>query len=319
MENNFKNKNILITGISGFLGSNLANKLNMMGANVIGIVRDQVRFFKNENYNIINGSIEELSLLTRVMNEYEIEICFHLAAQAIVSNWNDAPAELYNTNIKGTWNVLEACRLNKRIKSVIVASSDKAYGDKNILPYTENSVLKGHHPYEISKICSELIAKSYYSFYNLPVGITRCGNLYGPGDYNFSRIIPGTIYSLIQGNEPIIRGDGSNLRDYIYVEDAVEAYIKFAQEIYIGNLTGEAINIGTGQPHSVKDIVEQIITNFKVDSKYELLSKDLSQEIKHQYLDISKAKKLLKWNPKYSLTEGLQRTIDWYVRNIKHI
>jgi len=307
---------VLITGISGFLGSNLARRLQSTGANVTGILRDRVSFFKYGNCNIVSGEIEDLNLLKRVINEYEIEICFHLAAQAIVSLWDNNPVEVFETNIRGTWNVLEACRLGNKVKAVIVASSDKAYGEQESLPYREDSLLNGIHPYEISKICTEYLVKSYNMHYGLPTGITRCANLYGPGDRNYSRIIPGTIKSILKGEEPVIRGDGMNLRDYLYIDDAVEGYMRFAQKVYEGELSGETINFGTGQPYTVKEIVEKIIELFGVDIKYRIIGRDLSKEIKHQYLDSGKARKLLGWNPRYSLSEGLKRSIDWYASEI---
>lgn len=308
-----RNKNVLITGISGFLGINLMNRLQSLGGNVTGILRDQVGFFKYRDCNIISGEIEDLNLLKRVISEYEIEICFHLAAQAIVSLWDNNPVEVLETNVRGTWNVLEACRLGNKIRAVIIASSDKTYGEHDNLPYSEDSTLNGTHPYEISKICTEYLVKSYNMYYNLPTGVTRCANLYGPGDRNYSRIIPGTIMSLLKGEEPVIRGDGTNLRDYLYIDDAVDGYVHFAQKVYEGELSGETINFGTGQPYNVMEIVEKIIQLFGVDIKYTVTGRDLSKEIKHQYLDNKKAKSLLNWTPQYSIDTGLKRSVDWYV------
>ena len=307
-----RNKNILITGISGFLGSNLAYKLQSLGANVTGILRDQVSFFKYGNFNIIQGQIENLDLLKRVINEYEIEICFHLAAQAIVSIWDNNPVEIFESNIKGTWNVLEACRLGNKIKAVIIASSDKAYGAQEKLPYKEDCMLNGTHPYEVSKICTEFLVKSYNSNYGMPTGITRCANLYGPGDRNFSRIIPGTIRSILRGEEPVIRGNGENMRDYIYIDDATDGYVDFAQKVFEGELSGEVINLGTGQPFNVREVVEKIIRLSSTDTNYKIIGNELSKEIMHQYVDNEKAGKLLGWFPRYSLDEGLKRSIDWY-------
>ncbi|AOT72850.1 GDP-mannose 4,6-dehydratase [Geosporobacter ferrireducens] len=312
------NRNVFVTGCTGFLGSYLVRELLQRGANITGLVRDFVtdsKLFADGNdkrINVVRGSIEDLQLLERVLGEYEIETVFHIAAQAIVGIANRNPISTFKANIEGTWNVMEACRRSPTIKQVIVASSDKAYGDQERLPYDEKMPLQGKHPYDVSKSCTDLLAQAYYQTYNLPVCITRCGNLYGGGDLNFNRIIPQTIQSIIHGKAPEIRSDGTFIRDYFYVEDAVLAYLLLAEKMEEGNIYGEAFNFSNEIQLTVLELVNRILALMDSNLQPVILNQG-QHEIKHQYLSAAKARNLLNWEPKYSMEEGLRKTIEWYM------
>ena len=315
----WKKRNIFVTGCSGFLGYWLVESLLKKGANVIGLVRDfvpQSSFFRlkfNERITVIGGEIEDYFLLERVLSEYEIDTVFHLAAQAIVERANQNPLFTFETNIKGTWNLLEACRRNQPlVKRILVASSDKAYGTQEKLPYTEELPLKGAHPYDVSKTCADLIAYAFFNTYRLPVCITRCGNIYGGGDLNFNRLIPGTIKSVLHGETVIIRSDSTFKRDYFYIKDVVGAYLTLAENFNMQNVAGEAFNFSSGIQISVLDTARRIIEIMnKKDFPIEVLN-EAKGEIRDQYLSIEKAKRVLNWSPQYSLEDGLKETIDWY-------
>jgi CDP-glucose 4,6-dehydratase len=265
-----------------------------------------------DKINIVRGEVEDYPLLERVLNEYEIDTVFHLAAQTIVSIANRAPLSTFDSNIRGTWNLLEACRRVETVKRVVVASSDKAYGYHDQLPYTEEAALQGRHPYDVSKSCADLIARAYYETYDLPVSVTRCGNLYGGGDLNWNRIIPGTIRSAYNGEEPVIRSDGKYIRDYFFVKDAVEGYLLQAEKTAEERVRGEAFNFSDERQNDVLELVKLIL---KLMGKEKIKPRILDQvkgEIKHQYLSSAKARKILGWKPLYSLEEGLKETIAWY-------
>jgi CDP-glucose 4,6-dehydratase len=314
----WKDRNVFITGCTGLLGSYLSEELVNKGANLIGLVRDNVPKSNLclsgviNNMTVVKGEVEDYFLIERIMNEYEIEIVFHLAAQTIVGISNTSPMSTFKSNIEGTWNVLEAARRVKRIKGVIVASSDKAYGEQDKLPYYEDAPLKGYFPYDVSKSCADLISRMYFKTYNLPVCIVRCGNFYGGGDLNFNRIVPGTIRDLLNNKRPVIRSDGKYIRDYIYIKDAVNAYMLLAQKMWEKNILGEAFNFSYGEPVTVIKLVDMILG---IMEKKNLKPKILNQamnEIRKQYLSSDKAKKILGWKPRYSLEEGLKETIEWY-------
>ncbi len=314
----WRGKNVFITGCTGFLGAWLTQALVDRGANVVGLIRDGVpraNFVKlglDKQITSVRGEVEDYFLLERTINEYEIDTVFHLAAQTIVTIANQNPLSTFDTNIKGTWNILEACRRSPTIKRIIVASSDKAYGEHEVLPYKEDTALKGSHPYDVSKSCGDLLAIAYYSTYKLPVCVTRCGNFYGGGDLNFNRIVPGTIRSVIFNERPIIRSDGSLIRDYIYIQDAVEAYILLAEKMVAKPIHGEAFNFSNEIQLSVLDITRKILD---VMGKKDLQPKVLNEakgEIKHQYLSAAKARKALGWQPRYTLEKGLKETVSWY-------
>ena len=319
----WENKNILITGCTGLLGPWLAESLVSKKANVIGLVRDSVpksRFYQSKIGNTVvtvRGEIENYFLLERIINEYEIDTVFHLAAQTIVTIANRNPISTFKSNIEGTWNILEACRKSSLVSRIVVASSDKAYGDQPILPYDEKTPLVGRHPYDVSKSCADLICRAYFETYNLPVCVTRCGNFYGGGDLNYNRIIPGTIQSIFHHKRPAIRSDGSPLRDYFYIRDGVDAYILVAEQMENKGIQGEAFNFSTEHPYSVLDIVQKIIDLMGSDLKPELLN-HAANEIHDQYLSAGKAKKLLNWESKYTLESGLKETIDWYTHFFEH-
>lgn len=318
MVNKFwQNKNVFVTGGTGFLGSYLVKKLVNYGANVTILVRDyipQSNIYIGEEHNkvnVVNGVLEDYSVIERILGEYEIDTIFHLAAQAIVGVANRNPLGTFKSNIEGTWNILEAARRSPLIKQVIVASSDKAYGDQEKLPYDENMPLQGKHPYDVSKSCTDLISQTYFETYKLPVCITRCGNLYGGGDLNFNRIIPQSIQSILNGEAPVIRSDGSFIRDYFYVEDAVSAYINLAEKIQDLNLGGQAFNFSNEIQLTVLELTDKILKVMGSNLKPIILNQG-SNEIKHQYLSAQKARDLLGWKPEYTIDEGLSKTVDWY-------
>ncbi|WP_307500651.1 GDP-mannose 4,6-dehydratase [Bacillus pumilus] len=310
-------KNVFVTGCTGLLGSYLVKELIDQGANVTGLVRDQVprsnlyQGSQFEKMNVVQGALEDMQTIERALGEYEIDTVFHLAAQAIVGVANRHPVSTFEANILGTWNVLEACRRQPLIKRVIVASSDKAYGDQEQLPYDEDMPLNGKHPYDVSKSCADLISHTYYNTYGLPVCITRCGNLYGGGDLNFNRIIPQTIQLVLEGEAPEIRSDGTFIRDYFYIEDAVKAYLLLAEKMEEKGLAGEAFNFSNEIQLTVLELVDKILKAMGSEMKPRILNQG-THEIKHQYLSAEKARKLLDWKPDYSIDEGLEKTIEWY-------
>ncbi|NJD77464.1 MAG: NAD-dependent epimerase/dehydratase family protein [Candidatus Methanoperedens sp.] len=328
INSNWKNKNVFITGATGLLGSWLTRLMVDERANVIALNRDIVprsilwsssrefEYIKDE-LTVVHGCLEDYSFLERVLNEYEIEVVFHLGAQTIVGTANRNPLSTFESNIRGTYNLLEACRRNKElIKAVIVASSDKAYGVQEKLPYDEKTPLCGTHPYDVSKSCADLIAHTYFNTYRLPVCVTRCGNLYGPGDLNFNRIIPGTIQSLLKGENPIIRSDGSYIRDYFYVRDGALAYKILAERMMEDKILGESFNFSNEIHITVLELVKKIIGIMEVNLEPVILGK-ATNEIKHQYLSAQKARSMLNWAPNFTLDEGLKETIDWYKMFLK--
>jgi CDP-glucose 4,6-dehydratase len=314
----WQDRSVFITGCTGFLGSWLSRLLIEQGAHVTGLVRDltpESYLFRSgmaERMSIVRGSLEDLPVLQRAINEYEVDTVFHLAAQAIVGVANRNPIATFEANIMGTWNVLEACRQISTVKRIVMASSDKAYGDQKQLPYDESFPLQGSHPYDVSKSCADLIAATYHNTYTLPVCVTRCGNLFGGGDLNYNRIVPGTIRSVFNNQQPLIRSDGSPQRDYIYVEDAAKAYMLLAQAMEDDSLHGEAFNFGTASPMSVLDITMKILTLMEREDLQPIVLNEASGEILHQYLSSEKARRLLNWEPVASLDQGLQTTIAWY-------
>lgn len=314
----WENRNVFITGADGFIGAWLAKRLVEKKARVFILIRDLKReatyklLHLEEKVTQVQGDLTDYKTLERILNEYSVDSCFHLAAQALVQVANRSPLSTFDSNIKGTWNLLEACRNTKTIERVVVASSDKAYGVQKKLPYTEEMSLLGLYPYDASKACADIIARSYFVSFGLPVAVTRNANTYGGGDLNFSRIIPDAICCLLQGKTFIIRSDGTPERDYMYVEDAADGYISLAEQIEKKGVTGEAFNFGTGRPISVATLFKVIA---KLCGKPQVKPKILGtakNEIDRQFLAIGKAKKILNWKPEIKLEEGLRRTIAWY-------
>lgn len=321
----WKNRNVFVTGATGLLGSWLVQELLEQGAMLTCLIRDWVPSSKLidsgliSRVNVVQGELESYPVLLRALNEYEIDTVFHLGAQTIVTIANRSPLSTFESNIKGTWTILEAARHCPTLRGIVVASSDKAYGEQSRLPYTEDACLTPLFPYDVSKACADLIARSYYHTFNLPVGITRCGNIYGGGDLNFNRVIPGTIFSLISDQPPIIRSNGSPIRDYFYVKDAVQAYLHLAQNLDRDEVKGQVFNFSACEPISVIDLVNKIITLFGVSHlQPQILTQEpLPGEIEQQYLSTQKAQETLNWKPGYTLEQGLQETIGWYRQFIR--
>lgn len=317
--NNFwLDRPVFVTGCTGILGSWLTIALVDAGAAVTGLIRDAVPFshLRRSGYQdrirVVRGDVTDYELIERALNEYEIDTVFHLAAQTIVPIANRVPLSTFETNIRGTWTVLEAARRVPKIERVIVASSDKAYGAHENLPYTEDIALRGCYPYDVSKACADRIARTYYVTYGLPVAVTRCANLFGGGDLNWSRLVPGTVRSVLRGRRPEIRSDGTLLRDFLYIPDAVAGYLRLAEHTDTPGVSGEAFNFGMDDPKSVIEIVQTIIDVSDRTTLQPLVLGKAKNEIRDQYLDSSKARSLLGWEPEYSLREGLQETLSWY-------
>ena len=314
----WRDRSVLVTGATGLLGSWLTRHLVDEGANVVCLVRDwvpQSEFIRSGvmgSVSTVRGDIVDQPLLERMIGEYEVEVVFHLAAQTIVGIANRNPVSTFSANIEGTWTLLEACRRSPKVASIIVASSDKAYGDQTVLPYTESMALQGRHPYDVSKSCADLIAQSYATTYGLAVAITRCGNFYGGGDLNWNRVVPGTIRSILRNETPIVRSDGQFVRDYFYIEDAAAAYMLLAEHLSRDpKLRGTAFNFSNESQISVLEIVKLLSVKMGYAKQPKVLN-EVSNEIRHQYLSAERARTLLKWKPQFTLDEGLDRTIAWY-------
>jgi CDP-glucose 4,6-dehydratase len=318
MNSFWQDRSVFVTGGTGLLGSWLVKQLLDAGSNVVCLVRDWVpqselvRSRRIEQVNTVRGDIIDRDVIERTLGEYEVEVVFHLAAQTIVGIANRNPVSTFSTNVEGTWNLLEACRRSPKVASIVVASSDKAYGDQEHLPYTEAMPLQGRHPYDVSKSCADLIAQTYAVSYNLPVAITRCGNFYGGGDLNWNRVVPGTIRSIIRGERPVVRSDGNFVRDYFYIEDGAAAYMLLAERLasYAG-LRGQAFNFSNESQISVLDMVELILRKMKSSLRPEVLNQ-ASNEIRHQFLSAERARTMLNWQAQFTLETGLDRTLAWY-------
>ncbi|MDF1512225.1 MAG: GDP-mannose 4,6-dehydratase [Anaerolineae bacterium] len=311
---------VLVTGCTGLLGSWLTQTLIEVGADVVGIIRDDIPqswLVSSGNLHrirVAHGDVTDYALVERVINEYEINTVFHLAAQTIVGIANRAPLSTFDTNIRGTWFILEAIRRSPTVKRVVIASSDKAYGSQKQLPYTEEMPLQGQHPYDVSKSAADLIAQMYGKTYSLPIAITRCANLYGGGDLNWNRLIPGTIRSALQGMQPEIRSDGTYVRDYLYVRDAVKAYLMVAENLGRVEIKGQAFNCGTDSPMRVIDMVNLILSLSPHPELSPRILNQVTNEIKDQYLDSTKIGTLIGWEPHYSRKQAMRETLEWYAR-----
>jgi CDP-glucose 4,6-dehydratase len=312
-------RNVFVTGATGLLGSWITAELLRRQATVICLVRDwvpdseAVRAGTLAQCRVVRGKLEDFSLVLRALNEYEVDSIFHLGAQTIVGTASRSALSTFESNIRGTWVLLEAARqCASVIERVIVASSDKAYGEHQQLPYTEETPLLGRYPYDVSKTCADLIAQSYFHSYGLPVAITRCGNLYGGGDLNFNRLVPGTIRSALVDQPPVIRSDGSCVRDYFFVGDAVGAYLELAEHVPGRGFTGEAYNFGTETPLGVIDMATKILEVMDKPSLALRILNQATNEIPRQYLDCTKARERLGWRPRYTIESGLTETVEWY-------
>jgi CDP-glucose 4,6-dehydratase len=313
-----------VTGATGLVGSWLVRRLDELGANVVCLVRDWVpqseliRSGMAERVALVRGDVCDRGLLERALGEHEIDTVFHLAAQTIVGIANRNPISTFEANIQGTWALLEACRRSPKVNQIVVASSDKAYGDQENLPYSEETPLQGQHPYDVSKSCADLISHMYAKSYDLPVTITRCGNFYGGGDLNWNRIVPGTIRSVLRGQRPVIRSDGRFVRDYFYVEDGAAAYTLLAERLAADPaLRGEAFNFSNEIQVTVLDLVRRILRAMDSDLEPDVRN-ETSNEIRHQYLSAEKARRQLDWSPLFTLDEALLQTIDWYRKFFAH-
>ena len=318
----WKDKSVFVTGANGFLGSHLIKKLIKMGVKPVALVYEENpgSIFDKEDLasksHVVEGDIRDLSLINKVLDENKIEIVFHLAAQAIVDQAIDNPLDTFESNVQGTWNILEAVTRSKTAQKIIVASSDKAYGHHNVLPYKEDSSsLVGVYPYEVSKTCADMISQSYWKSFKTPVCITRATNLYGPGDLKFNRIVPGTIKNLYEDKSPIIRDTAKASRDYLFVEDVADGYLLLAEKMN-QDLFGHAFNFSTNIPSTTGEAIKLITEEFK---KSHIKPKTIETdgfEIDHQYACYEKARELLGWEPKHSFAEGVRKTIPWYVSHL---
>ncbi|MFN2137762.1 MAG: GDP-mannose 4,6-dehydratase [Candidatus Promineifilaceae bacterium] len=314
----WQDRRVFVTGCSGFLGSWLVAALVKRGASVVGLLRDHVpqsMLFRDDTaarIRLVNGDLSDITFLERVLAEYEVQTVFHLAAQTIVGIANRSPLSTFETNIRGTWQLLEAARHAPQIDGFVVASSEKAYGEPHELPYVEEHRLQGRHPYDVSKSCVDLIAQTYAVTYGLPVTITRFSNLYGGGDLNWNRLIPGTMRSVLRGEPPVIRSDGAFKRDYVYVEDAVSAYLALAERSAEPGICGQPFNFGLGRPVTALEVVQTIIAVSEFPDLRPIILDEVRHEIRDEYLSPAKAQRLLGWQPQETLDSGLRKTMLWY-------
>lgn len=312
-------RRVLVTGATGMVGSWLTKELVELGASTVALIRDpdpQSELYRSgviRGIGVVSGVLEDFGAVERAINEHEIELVFHLGAQTIVTTAHRSPLPTLEANIRGTYNVLEACRRHAGlVRGVVIASSDKAYGEQEVLPYTEETPLGGRHPYEVSKSCADMISQAYHHTYGLSVAIARCGNIFGGGDLNWSRIVPGTIRSLFRGERPVIRSDGSYVRDYLYVRDAARAYMTLAERLGEPKVDGGGFNFSMESPLTVMQIVEEIQDLLGArDLEPQILS-SATGEIRSQHLSSKKAREVLGWKPEHGLRPGLEQTIAWY-------
>lgn len=316
--NFWRDRPVFVTGAGGLLGGYVVRRLMQGGADVVCLVRDWVpqselvRSGLLESVKVVRGDVCDQATLERALGEYEIDTVIHLAAQTIVGIANRNPVSTFKSNIGGTWSLLEACRRSPQVKQIVVASSDKAYGHHEQLPYNEDAPLTGRHPYDVSKSCADLIAQAYAATYDLPVAITRCGNLYGGGDLNWNRLVPGTIRSILRGQRPVIRSDGKFVRDYFYAEDGAAANMSLVERLAAdASLKGHAFNFSNETQVTVSELVERVLKLMHSDLEPEVRNEAVN-EIREQYLSAEKARSVLNWRPLFTLDEGLTATIAWY-------
>jgi len=314
---------VLVTGATGLVGSWLVRRLKDAGADVVCLIRDWVpqselvRAHTIEHVKVVRGDVRDRDVLERTIGEFETDTIIHLAAQTIVGIANRNPVSTFESNVQGTWNLLEACRRSPVVKSIVVASSDKAYGDQEVLPYGEDTPLQGRHPYDVSKSCADLIAQAYAKTYGVPVAVTRCGNFYGGGDLNWNRIVPGTIRSVLRGERPVVRSDGQYGRDYFYVEDGAGAYMLLAEQVHARrDLHGMAFNFSNEIEITVLGLVNRILKAMASNLE-PLVLNEASNEIRRQFLSAARARQMLQWSPMFTLDQGIERTIPWYREFLK--
>ena len=314
----WRDRPVFVTGGTGLVGGWLVRRLLALGADVVCLVRDWIPRSElvsaglMDQVRVVRGDVRDQKTMERVLGEYEVATVFHLAAQTIVGVANRNPVSTLDANIRGTWALLEACRRSPTVAQIITASSDKAYGEQAELPYTEEAPLLGRHPYDVSKSCADLLAQMYATTYELPVAVTRCGNFYGGGDLNWNRIVPGTIRSVLRGERPVIRSDGRFVRDYFYVEDGAAAYVTLAEQMAARpELRGEVFNFSNEIQVTVLDLVRKILNVMESNLEPEIRN-EASNEIRQQYLDAAKARRMLGWSPSFTLDTGLRATLAWY-------
>ncbi len=313
----WRDKRVLITGFEGFLGSRLTQTLLATPARLVGL---DIETFRRrtvltaadyKKFTLYNGSVADFSLMLKILRKHKIDVVFHLAAEAIVGKSLENPRRVFTTNITGTWELLEACRQVDGVEAIVVASSDKAYGSHKKLPYAEGAPLVADHPYDVSKSCADLIAYTYFHTFDLPVAVTRCGNIYGPGDFNMSRLVPDALRCIFSGKTLNIRSDGKFVRDYVYVDDIVSGYLMLAEQLKRKNLAGEAFNFSDETPLTVLALLKKMSAVLGRKGEYKILN-TARYEIKRQYLAAGKARRVLGWQPRYSLEAGLKATAAWY-------
>lgn len=315
----WRDRRVLVTGATGIVGSWLCKKLVQEKAKVIVLVRDwdpQSEFIRAgtiQSCHVVQGALEDYASMERAISEQEVDTVIHLGAQALVGVALRSPLPTFEANIRGTYNLLDAARVHRDlVKRIVVASSDKAYGDSDLLPYTEDMPLNGRHPYDVSKSCTDLLALTYAETYGLPVSIARCGNIYGGGDLHWSRIVPGTIRAVLENRAPVLRSDGTNIRDYIFVDDVVDAYLRLAEMSSSEGVRGEAFNFSPQSRINVLEITRAILRLMGREDLNPIIQSNAKSEIQDQYLDASKARERLGWTPSHDLDAGLRKTIPWY-------
>jgi CDP-glucose 4,6-dehydratase len=322
-ENFWNDRPVLVTGATGLLGSWLVATLVERGARTVMLVRDRVPdalvFTSGAADSCVQvaGDVRDGQTVERVLAEYEIDAVFHLAARTIVEHAYRDPIGTFRSNVEGTWELLDACRRSAIAQRIVVASSDKAYGSQAQLPYREDQALAGRHPYDVSKSCTDLIAQAYGASYDLPVVVTRCGNLFGGGDLNYNRLIPGTIRSALLGERPLLRSDGTPLRDWLFVEDADEAYLTVAERASQDGVRGEAFNFATANPMNALDVTRRVLEACGRSDLEPRILASADHEIQDQFLDSAKARAVLGWEPRYGFADGMARTVAWYRQQLR--
>ena len=319
MTDSWGHRRVLVTGATGIVGSWLVKELFDLDAFVVPLIRDWdpqselIRSRAVDRCNVVNGALEDYAAVERAISHHEIDTVFHLGAQTIVGTALRSPLGTFEANIRGTYNLLDACRVHRGlVKRIVIASSDKAYGESPVLPYVESMAVNGRHPYDVSKSCTDLLAMTYAHTYGLPVTVARCGNIYGGGDLNWSRLIPGTIRSLHNDERPVLRSDGKYTRDFVFVRDIVRAYLLLAENAAAAGVRGEAFNFSPETrvtPLEITSLISTIMGRRDLDP---IILDNAEAEIRDQSLDSSKARRVLNWAPAYTLSDGLTETVEWY-------